>query len=176
MQQALNFEATLKRITDQVRDSLDEGHILQNVVRELAIATGTDCCDTTSYSTDHTIATVEYEYHQGEAIVKSAICTMSNSSDPNLYLHLLRGEYCHFCLIGENVIRPDQPRKTILTCPIVDDQGVLGDLWLFRAAHTVFNDLEIRLVQQVANQCAIALRQSRLYQAAQAQVQELGWI
>lgn len=33
--------------------------------------------------------------------------------------------------------------------------------------------MELRLVQQVANQCAIALRQSRLYQAAQAQVQEL---
>ena len=36
-----------------------------------------------------------------------------------------------------------------------------------------FEELEIRLVQQVSNQCAIALRQSRLYQAAQAQVEEL---
>ncbi len=33
--------------------------------------------------------------------------------------------------------------------------------------------MEVRLVKQVANQCAIALRQSRLYQAAQAQVREL---
>jgi signal transduction histidine kinase len=36
-----------------------------------------------------------------------------------------------------------------------------------------FNDIEIRLVQQVANQCAIAIRQARLYQAAQSQVEEL---
>ncbi|MEB3337302.1 MAG: ATP-binding protein, partial [Leptolyngbyaceae bacterium] len=35
------------------------------------------------------------------------------------------------------------------------------------------DDFEIRLVQQVANHCAIALRQSRLYQAAQKQVEEL---
>lgn len=33
--------------------------------------------------------------------------------------------------------------------------------------------MEIHLVQQVANQCAIALRQARLYEAAQMQVKEL---
>jgi signal transduction histidine kinase len=37
----------------------------------------------------------------------------------------------------------------------------------------VFNEPEIRLVLQVANQCAIALRQARLYQAAQIQVKAL---
>lgn len=41
---------------------------------------------------------------------------------------------------------------------------------LLRPANEYFNEQEVRLVQQVANQCAIALRQSRLYQAAQAQV------
>ena len=50
---------------------------------------------------------------------------------------------------------------------------LIGDLWLFRSRETHFSDMEIRLVQQVTNQCAIALRQSRLYQAAQAQVTEL---
>jgi signal transduction histidine kinase len=49
----------------------------------------------------------------------------------------------------------------------------LGDLWLFKPPQAVFDDQEIRLGQQVANQCAITLRQSRLYQAAQAQVQAL---
>ncbi|PSB55391.1 phosphoacceptor domain-containing protein, partial [filamentous cyanobacterium CCP1] len=64
-----------------------------------------------------------------------------------------------------------------LACPIFDDQvdqvGILGDLWLFRATHSSFRESEIHLVQQVANQCAIALRQARLYEAAQAQVKEL---
>ncbi|MBD2026754.1 HAMP domain-containing sensor histidine kinase, partial [Leptolyngbya sp. FACHB-711] len=36
-----------------------------------------------------------------------------------------------------------------------------------------YRSYEIRLVQQVANQCAIGLRQSRLYQAVQQQVEEL---
>jgi signal transduction histidine kinase len=47
---------------------------------------------------------------------------------------------------------------------------VLGDLRLFKRPEDAFNSLEIRLVQQVANQCAIAIRTARLYQAAQAQV------
>jgi signal transduction histidine kinase len=50
---------------------------------------------------------------------------------------------------------------------------VIGDLWLFRSQAEVFDAIERRLVQQVADQCAIALRQSRLYQLAQAQVEEL---
>jgi signal transduction histidine kinase len=61
----------------------------------------------------------------------------------------------------------------MLACPIFDDQGVLGDLWLRHQPSYVFKHQEIRLVQQVANQCAIALRQAQLYQAAQAQVEAL---
>jgi signal transduction histidine kinase len=60
-----------------------------------------------------------------------------------------------------------------LACPIQDDQFILGDIWLMKPAHEQFTDLEIRLAEQVANQCAIALRQARLFKAAQAQVVEL---
>ncbi|MGA9382958.1 MAG: ATP-binding protein, partial [Phormidium sp.] len=48
-----------------------------------------------------------------------------------------------------------------------------GNIRLFKPELSSFSGLEIRLVQQVANQCAIALRQSHLYQAAQKQVAEL---
>lgn len=61
----------------------------------------------------------------------------------------------------------------MLATPIFDDQGVLGDLWLINQSDDTFNELEIRLVQQVASQCAIAIRQARLYGAATAQVEEL---
>jgi signal transduction histidine kinase len=67
----------------------------------------------------------------------------------------------------------EQGWLTLLACPIFDDQGVLGDLWLSRCHEAVFTEQEVRLVQQVANQCAIALRQARLYAAAQTQVEAL---
>lgn len=61
----------------------------------------------------------------------------------------------------------------MFVCPILDDKGVLGDLWLVNQSFYEFNDQDIRLAQQVANQCAIAIRQARLFQASQAQVKEL---
>ena len=61
----------------------------------------------------------------------------------------------------------------MLVCSICDDQGVLGDLWLINQQSHAFDELEIRLIQQVANQCAIAIRQARLYQVAAVQVEEL---
>nr|WP_277874846.1 histidine kinase dimerization/phospho-acceptor domain-containing protein [Leptolyngbya sp. FACHB-16] len=73
-----------------------------------------------------------------------------------------------------NPIRPVAKRLTTLACPIINDHSVIGDLWLYKAGEQCFEELEIRLVQQVANQCAIAVRQARLYQAAQLQVEELG--
>jgi PAS domain S-box-containing protein len=173
LQQALDCEALLKRMTDQVRDSLDEAQILQHVVQELTIALKIEGCDAAIYDQNQTTTTVKYEYNQDGCIAQESVHLIANSSDPHLYRQLLQGRYCHFCLMGQNVVRPDQPQRTILACPIGDDQRVWGDMWLFKPSHEVFTDLEVRLVQQVATQCAIALRQSRLYQAAQTQVQEL---
>ena len=173
LQQSLDFEALLKRITDQVRDSLDEQQILRSVVRELAIALHASRCHTSLYSADHTLSTIQYEYAEGEVCSKLTSCAIADSTDPHLYTQLFQERYCHFSLIGQNPRQPHDPSQTILACPIFDDQGLLGDLWLFKPADLVFSEPEIRLVQQVATQCAIALRQSRLYQAAQAQVLEL---
>ncbi|MEB3337102.1 MAG: GAF domain-containing protein [Leptolyngbyaceae bacterium] len=173
LQRTVEIEAALKRITDKVRDSLDEHQILQTVVQEVADTLKVDCCDTSIYNLDHQTLTIQYESKGGLPTAQGWSCDFAKSSEPNLYPQLLQGEYAQFCLLTSNILRPDQPKQTILACPILDDQGALGDLWLFRASDACFDEIEIRLVQQVANQCGIALRQSRLYQAAQAQVQEL---
>jgi signal transduction histidine kinase len=44
---------------------------------------------------------------------------------------------------------------------------------LTRQTQEAFAEVEIALVQQIANECAIAICQARLYKAAQAQVEEL---
>lgn len=62
---------------------------------------------------------------------------------------------------------------TRLAYPIFDNQGIIGNLWLIRPAYQVFDEFEIKLVEQVANECAIAIRGARLYQASQATVREL---
>ncbi len=60
-----------------------------------------------------------------------------------------------------------------LACTIFDDRGIIGNLWGLRPPTEVFTSLEIQLMQQVASQCAIAIRQARLYEASNQQVEEL---
>ncbi len=168
LQQSLEFEAMLKRITDKVRDSLDENQILQTVVQELVLVLGVNCCNTALYDLEHGTSTIHYEY----AILnpKAQARQIQISAFPEIYKQLLQGQYCQFCSVTPNPLRG---QVALLACPIINEQGVIGDLWLINHPDYVFNELEIRLVQQVANQCAFALRQARLYMAAKAQVEEL---
>jgi PAS domain S-box-containing protein len=172
LRQALDYEATLKRITDSVRDSLDETQILQNAVQELAMGLDVLGCDAGIYDLDQQTSTIWYEYIRHELpTAKGSKMRMLDS--PDLYSQLLRAQYFQFCRNFESDIRPLKREHTAFACPIVDDQGVMGDLWLFKPCTQVFSELDIRLVQQVANQCAIAIRQARLYQATQDQVAAL---
>jgi PAS domain S-box-containing protein len=168
LQQALDFEATLKRITDRVRDSLDEDQILEAAVHELATTLGVNGCNAAIYDLEQNLSTVRYEFTSYSTPFRGNIIQMANFQQG--YEQLLRGQYFQFCGLFPY---PERGRAATLACPIQDDQGVLGDLWVVHEPEHGFSDMEIRLVQQVANQCAIALRQSRLYQAAQAQVEEL---
>ena len=170
-QQALNFEAILKSITDRVRDSLDESQILQTAVQELGAALKVEGCDTGMYNPEYTTSTICYEYTP--AMPSARGCSFKMAGANHIYAYLLRGEYLQFCDIKPPITRQIKKRFAILACPILDDQGVLGDLWLFKPSQETFNELEIRLVQQVANQCAIAIRQARLYQSVETQGEEL---
>ncbi|HEY9782727.1 MAG TPA: PAS domain S-box protein [Leptolyngbyaceae cyanobacterium] len=175
LQQSLELEATLKRITDKVRDSLDERQLLHIAMQELVFTLDLICCDTALYNLADGTSTIRYTYtassNEGTQTTPSSVgCTVQMADFPIGYCQLRQGEYFQFCEITPDTVRS---QVAILACPIADDQGVLGDLWLFNHKEDGFDELEIRLVQQVANQCAISIRQARLYTAATAQVKEL---
>lgn len=175
--QALHYEAMLKRITDAVRDSLDESQILQAAVQELAMGLDVNSCGTGLYDLERGTSTISYEYICMDApALQGNVIPMSKH--PEVYHQLLAGQCLQFCwlfwpedaaLLGDWVHR----HFSVLAYPIIGEQGVIGDLWIYKSGETCFEELEIRLVQQVANQCAIAIRQARLYQTAQAQVAAL---
>jgi signal transduction histidine kinase len=176
VQKALDFESMLKRITDKVRDSLDEDQILQAAVQELTSILKLSGCNASLYNLSQGTSTICYEYTTSAPAYFGRVAQMDNF--PEIYQQLQQGYSFQFCSIVPN---PDRGRVAILACPIFVDptssqgieQAVLGDLWLIHRPDYIFSEFEIRLVQQVANQCAIAIRQARLYQAAQGQVQEL---
>jgi signal transduction histidine kinase len=167
LQQSLDYEAIIKRISDDVRDSLDENQILQVAVWELAVALNIDGCDSALYNIEEATATISYEYTTSLPASQGKVMQMAQFQEG--YDQLLQGQYFQFCQLVPGRRGP----VAMLACPIFDDRGVLGDLWLFKQQTNAFSELEIRLVQQVANQCAIAMRQARLYEAAQVQVVEL---
>jgi len=173
LQQSLNFAATLKQISDRVRDSLDQNQILQMVVEALGLALELDCCDAVLYHPDVLTTVMQYQWLQ-PGLSKNKEKLPHTTNFPEIDEQLKEKYYFAFCPIeSERIIC----RTAILACPIYDNQveetGILGDLWLYRNSASSFGEMEVNLVEQVANQCAIALRQARLYEAAQAQVREL---
>jgi light-regulated signal transduction histidine kinase (bacteriophytochrome) len=171
LQRSLAMDALLQRVTDQVRSSLEEAQILRAVVQELALGLPIQGCDLCLYDWASGQATVRYEYTS--ALPPAGGITLTLADYPDLYRHLQGGQAVQFChLPGQGWI-PRREGLTLLVCPLRDDQGVLGDLWLAKPAAECFDELEVQVVQQVADHCAIAIRQARLYQASVQQIGEL---
>jgi len=179
LRQALKFESLLKRIIEKVRDSLDEDYILQTAVEELGHQLNVVCADTALYDYNTQSSTINYEYlNPRYSTLLPALGKVTPFQNfPDLYQQLLQGQPLQFCLrLAASYRNPSpepQERFTVLSCPLLDDNQVLGDMWLYKATGEAFSEAEVRMIQQVAAQCAIALRQARLYKASLAQVQEL---
>ncbi len=171
LKQALGFEATLKRITDKVRDSLDEHQILETAMQEVTNVLGVYCCQAILCDGTPERCMVCHEYFQ--TLVNARESMESISEIPEFEQQVHSGWCFQFC-----ITRPflNRGAEAILICPIFDDQGHLGHLRIFASRSHEFDQEEIQLVQQVANHCAIAIRQARLYQAAQEQVKELAYL
>jgi GAF domain-containing protein/anti-sigma regulatory factor (Ser/Thr protein kinase) len=170
LQKALQFEALMRSVTEKVRDSLDESQILQTVTQELAQVLNIERCKIELYDNSQTKATIAYEYTTDSPVCQGVTRQVADFSE--IYQQLLQKQSLQFVeKIPE--LSPRKTQATRLVCPIFDDRGILGNLWLLRPRDEIFEEFEIRLVQQVANECAIAIRQARLYEASQAQVKEL---
>ncbi|NET47882.1 MAG: GAF domain-containing protein, partial [Merismopedia sp. SIO2A8] len=169
LRQSLKFAELVRHVTERIRDSLDEEHILETATRELAKALEVDRCKIELYDATLETATVAYEY-----AIRPPNCMglkRCMADFPELYESLFQHQPVQFVVpASSNLQLGDMTR---LACPIFDDQGLVGNLWLFRPRDEVFHRWEVRIIQQIANECAIAIRQARLYEASQAQVREL---
>ncbi|MDX2270434.1 MAG: PAS domain S-box protein [Cyanobacteriota bacterium] len=165
---AWQFESVLRRIIENVRDTLDEDKILQTAINELGATLGLTYANIGIYNSTQTVVIVKYEYK------KLSIPSINSQKDLYLIQQLQKGWSFQFCLLsGSRSSGKWDPNYVYLLCPMLDNQQALGDLMLLKPASLSFTDWEINLVEQIASQCAIALRQARLYQAAQVQVKEL---
>ncbi|MEM7713092.1 MAG: GAF domain-containing sensor histidine kinase [Cyanobacteria bacterium P01_A01_bin.68] len=169
LEKAVQFEALITRVTKSVRDSLDETQILQKVTHELGEVLDIKRCKIELYENFHTVATIIFEYSKTQLVCEELTKQIADFPE---YQQLLQKQSIQFVerisSLGSQI-----KKVTRLACPIFDNQGILGNIWLLKLKEEAFDELEIRLVEQVANQCAIAIRQARLYEKSQAQVKEL---
>lgn len=170
LQQVRNFEALVRRMTEQIRDSLDESQVLQTLTQELAELLNLDRCQIELYSTCQTLVTITYEYTIN--LPRCQGLTKKIADRLEVYQSLLQKQPLQFL----EIVPGWQPKLLVMSqmaCPIFDTQGILGNIWLTRPTQEAFDEFEIELVQQVASECAIAIRQAQLYKQTQAQVKEL---
>ncbi|WP_229641740.1 response regulator [Waterburya agarophytonicola] len=169
-QRALEFEALLRQVTDKLRDSLDEKQILATATQQLAEVLDLQSCQIELYDSEQVIATIQYEHSL--SLPLSQGISRKVEDRPELYEQLLQKNPIQ--LVEKTPeFNPQGIQVTRLACPIFDERGIIGNLWGLRPPTDIFTDIEISLMQQVASQCAIAIRQARLYRAAKLQVAEL---
>ncbi|MCC5608466.1 GAF domain-containing protein [Nostoc sp. CHAB 5834] len=169
LQQVRNFEALVRRMTEQIRDSLDETQVLQTLTQELAELLNLARCQIELYSTCQMV-TIAYEYTTN--LPQCQGLTKQIADRLEVYQPLLQKQTLQFL----EIVPGWEPKLLVMSqmaCPIFDTQGILGNIWLTRPTQEAFDEFEIELVQQVANECAIAIRQAQLYKQNQAQVKEL---
>ncbi|MBD2070122.1 GAF domain-containing sensor histidine kinase [Leptolyngbya sp. FACHB-671] len=167
LQQALEIEQTLSRISETVRASLDETFSLNAVVQELALELEADCYIVLRTDTDQQRLISSSSSQAPTSSFQTKVLSLDHDPEIN---HCLRAtDYLQFCF---NTNLPEE-KFTLFACSVNHNDENLGNLWVIQATSKTLTELEIHLLQKVAKQCAIAIQQSRLYQAAQSQVEEL---
>ncbi len=167
LQEAVNFEKLLRVITDKVRSSLSEADVLATATQELTRGLHLGFCQVGIPHADGKAYTVAYHY-SGYFNCSSEFSDPLVLMDPVILHQLQRGD----TLIYSRMASASKP-ITVVSCSLFDSTVFLGFLALVRSQDQHFKLEEIRLAEQVANQCMIGIRQARLYQSAQAQMQRL---
>ncbi|MEO0940208.1 MAG: response regulator [Cyanobacteria bacterium J06642_12] len=167
LQDVLTFESLLKRITDRVRETLDEGNILRTVVDELATCLRLSSASVGLLKSGCQAYTIQFDCALSLPSCEGRIVRADDH--PDVWWCFQQGYSVY-----HTWLHPLQGKVVALDCPLMDEDGrLLGVLNLMRPHLGSFSRLEIRLAEQVANQCAIAIRQAQLYGAAKSKISEL---
>ncbi|NJK63478.1 MAG: PAS domain S-box protein [Synechococcaceae cyanobacterium SM2_3_1] len=165
LRRAIEMEELLCVITDEVRSSLDQEEILQAAVNELSLGLNLSICQICVPNIDNVTYRVRLQQPSSLPFTPDQ---QALSLNPQILSQLQEGKPV-FAQGDDSAL----PRFNTLYCPIHDNERLLAYLYLVRHPQQTFDSLEIRLVEQVASQCAIGMRQAQLYELARHQVQQL---
>ncbi|MBW4492246.1 MAG: PAS domain S-box protein [Oscillatoria princeps RMCB-10] len=182
LEQSLRFEQLIRQLTETLRQALDEDQMLEAAVEGLGKTLGVDGCYASLFDDRLEVLEVRYQHLSStlgfakslvgerfsvrdwpspvrERVFAGATCVQSVPIELSLNLRQ--------ALETSHVRGPSpSPSSGVVWqahCPISDDRGLIGVLAVFHACPRSFEPAELELLKQVASQCAIAIRQARLY-------------
>ncbi|MBD1939858.1 GAF domain-containing protein [Microcoleus sp. FACHB-68] len=178
LEQSLKFEQLTRQLTEALLQSLGEDQMLKIAVEGLANTLGVDGCYASLFDEGQEVFEVRSQHLSGSLqLAAPLIGSRSSLQDwpEGFRTRLFAGQPCiHEVPMSQTEISKveDTPGVqsleatrvvSLLISPILDNQGLIGVVCVFHTTHRRFQAKEINLVEQVASQCAIAIRQARLY-------------
>ena len=169
-------ESILNRILQAIRGTLVLEEVLQTTVNQLQVALEVDRCLVVQPNPEQQAL---LQYIEG---VSEDVCSSLNTPD-DLCLHfeeeLRAGQQVivhqsYSQRFQEIALFLERHRlRSILMAPLNYQQEYFGALMLHHARkHHVWTDTELSLVKAVADQCAIAIYQTNLYEQAQHELEQ----
>ncbi len=170
--------ALLAKFTTAIRKSLDDKSIIQDIVNDLGRNLGLLGCH----------VTVHQAHSPNTSILVAAFCgdnpdlthfSPIGDTRSAIIRQLLLRQPIHCCL-ATSVDSPlpfqhPDPWVAAVICPILNHHGALmGDLLVMRPVEAPFSAADMSFLQYMADHCAIAIRQSHLYQTVQSYQHDVG--
>lgn len=184
LERSLQFEQLIRSLTEALRTDLDEDQMLKAAVQGLVKTLDLDGCISSLFDASTCRLEVRYEFFK--ATIYPAQPLINQSFPLTAW-----SEVCRHHLLNRKtyvtsfpIAHPSSPKPIDPTLerfggspsvdensppilsevmsPIMDDQGLIGALTIFQLQSRQFEPDEINLIEQVASQCAIALRQAHL--------------
>jgi signal transduction histidine kinase len=170
---AQNYLRALGRIAQRLQNSLDETEIFQTVIQELVQALQLLGAQVRLYNADGSLVIARHEYIPGNERDATAKIRRVDFPLEGLDLQPIPKQFCVVNLASVTASVAATPARTLLQYPLMDAMGILGLIQLERDRPDCFSPIELEFMQQVAAQCAIALRRNRFAQINKTQTVEL---
>ncbi len=167
-----NFEATISAIAEEIQDTFNETQIWERITRKLAQILQLDRCQIELYDSEQKQTTINCEFAVTNIWQNYRGKSQKVADCPEVYQQLLQKKSLQLIEIDSSDSL-GETQVMLLVCPIFDSEEIIGNIRLIRSKEEIFTKNEIKLVQKVASQCANAIRQARLYQAAKVEAKQL---
>ena len=168
LERLLSYKKLLGQMTQKLRDNFDQYHIVQFAVEEVAKLLSADFCNAVFYNTIERCPTPVIVGSAGDRSEFSDII-LDGEVQVTVHRQLTQQQRVDACFwllsTSDNSDNPISEWFNVVLCPMVDEQRhVVGDILVARSPQQPFDTIDGDLLQQIADQCAIAVRQSHLYQ------------